>query len=140
MMSCLSEVRGIILVLYGNGGASCHPAFLDDLKNLDKKGCVICGVSENSRGSVDFSIYASGPLLESVGVIGLRDMTLEAAFTKLSCLVTQDLRPADIKNQMLKPLVGEMCSVNKHLAIPNQNVSHSVPYLVACEEGSNCVE
>ena len=102
-------LQGLVLECYGVGNAPCHdPDFLAALREASDRGVVIVDVTQCIRGSVDLTSYAAGSELAEAGVISGYDMTVEAALSKLLCLLGQDLTPAEVKREMQRDLRGEL--------------------------------
>ncbi len=101
-------VRGLILETYGTGNAPTLGWFLDELQDFIGGGGIVLNVSQCQAGSVEMGLYETSAGLRSAGVISGRDITTEAAVTKMMKLLGSRL-PADRISAMLaKPLFGEM--------------------------------
>lgn len=88
-LNALVETRpdAIILSLYGLGTlADQNLALLEVLHNACDQNIIVVAVSQCYIGYVDFSVYATGGQLAVLGVLSGRDITLEAAYTKLMVL------------------------------------------------------
>ena len=99
-LGLLSEnVKGAVLLSYGAGNApDKDPALLALLKAATDRGVVIVNVSQCGAGSVAAGAYAAGSALVKAGVISGKDMTYEAAFVKLSFLISLGSSSEDIRN------------------------------------------
>ena len=101
-------VRGLVLETYGSGNApSRDPDLLAALAEASARGVVIVNVTQCLRGHVRMDTYAAGRGLQAAGVVSGGDMTAEAALTKLSVLLSQDLQPAVVAQRMVADLAGE---------------------------------
>lgn len=102
-------LRGIILETYGDGnGPSDNSEFVDAIKRANDQGIVILGCTQCIHGGMTQESYATGTALTQAGVIPGRDLTIEAALTKMMFLFSQDLSLDQIKQQLRTDLVGEM--------------------------------
>lgn len=102
-------LQGIILETYGDGnGPTDDKEFLRAIEEASDNGMVILGCSQCIHGGVTQSGYATGTALTRAGVIPGRDMTIEAALTKMLFLFSQDLTVDEIKNKLAQDLVGEV--------------------------------
>ncbi|WP_304237479.1 asparaginase [Jiulongibacter sediminis] len=104
----IKELKAIILETYGSGNASSNEGFLRVLKATSNDGIIILNVSQCQGGSVRQQDYATGLGLQNIGVISGKDLTTEAALTKLMFLLGQNLPKAEIESLLQKNLRGEM--------------------------------
>lgn len=103
------HLKGIVLEAYGSGnGPSRDKEFLDSIASARKQGVVIVVVAQPSQAQVDFGQYAAGSVLGQAGAINGKDLTTEAALTKLYYLISLGLGPAEIEAGMMRLISGEM--------------------------------
>lgn len=77
----------VIIETYGGGNLpNDRPRILEILKEANDRGIIIVNVSQCRRGLVSTS-YECGSVLAQIGLIFLRDMTVECALAKLSYLL-----------------------------------------------------
>lgn len=103
------KLKGIVLEAYGTGnGPSSDQDFLTAIQHAREQGIVIVVVAQPLEGIVQFENYAVGSALQQAGAISGRDMTTEAALSKLYYLISLDLTPAEIEQGIITPICGEM--------------------------------
>lgn len=102
-----SGIKGIILITYGAGNAPTDPAFLKALKQLTQKGIVLVNCTQCLQGKVE-GHYETGQSLADAGVVSGADMTVEAALTKLSYLIAQNVPVEQVRRLMSQNLRGEL--------------------------------
>jgi 60kDa lysophospholipase len=105
-------LAGLVLHTYGSGNAPTHQEFLDALKVVSDSGIVIINCTQCFQGNVE-AHYETGKILAEVGVVGGADMTVEAALSKLSFLLAQNLSQEEVKARMTKNLRGELSDPRK---------------------------
>lgn len=104
-------LKGIILETYGDGnGPTDDPGFLSAIEQANESGMVILGCTQCLHGGMTQESYATGTALTQAGVIPGRDMTIEAALTKMLFLFSQNLIVDEIKLKLRQNLVGELTS------------------------------
>jgi len=80
------KYKGIVLEMCGLGHAPTRRArsgWTNKLKEIQKKGMIVCAASQTIYGRLDPLVYSNGRELIETGIIYLEDMLSETAFVKL---------------------------------------------------------
>ncbi len=103
------NLRAVVLEAFGAGnGPSQDSTFLDAVARAVASGIVVVVVSQPLDGVVSMRSYAAGSALARAGAISGRDLTTEAAVTKLYSLIAGGCDAARIRASMHVPLSGEV--------------------------------
>lgn len=103
-------LRALVLEAYGSGnGPSRDPGFLCAVREAVDRGMVVVVVSQPLDGVVTFERYAAGSGLAGAGAVSGRDLTTEAAISKLYFLLSSGASSAaELIRAFKQPLAGEM--------------------------------
>lgn len=105
----IPDLKGVILETYGAGNAPTDKWLLNDIKNAIKRGLHIVNVTQCSGGSVLLGgQYETSEELQSLQIINGKDITTEAAVTKLMYLLGTGVSPKLFKTLFETPLRGEL--------------------------------
>ena len=101
-------LKGIVMRTYGAGNAPTAQWFYDTLHEAVANGLVVVNVTQCVAGGVHAKRYYSGDRLFEAGALNGRDMTSEAAITKLMHLFGQGMSPQEVSAAFPFSLCGEV--------------------------------
>jgi L-asparaginase len=104
----IPNLKGIVLETYGSGNAPTEEWFVQILEKAIKKNIHVINVTQCSGGSVSMGNYETSTQLKSIGVISGKDITTEAAITKLMYLLGQNVSNNVFKTIFETGIRGEM--------------------------------
>lgn len=104
----IPDLKALVLETYGSGNATTEAWVLSDLRAAITNGLHIINVTQCSGGSVIMGRYETSKELEEMGLINGRDITAEAAITKLMYLLGSDVSHKSFRTIFETSIRGEM--------------------------------
>jgi glutamyl-tRNA(Gln) amidotransferase subunit D len=106
-----NKYKGIVIEMLGLGHIATSEArksWIKKLKEVQKKGLVVCAAAQTVYGRLDPLVYSNGRELLGTGVIYLEDMLAETALIKLGWILAKTTYRDKVKELMLKNFAGEL--------------------------------
>jgi L-asparaginase len=107
-MLITNGVEGLIVQTYGSGNGPSDERFVSALRRLHEHGVLLLNITQCRGGAVEMEKYATGRALKDAGMLSGKDMTLEAAVTKMMHVFGVCSQLKHREEMMLCPLRGEM--------------------------------
>jgi len=102
------NLKGVVLHTFGSGNALSEQWFIDELIIAIKNKIILLNVTQCKMGEVIQGRYETSKELERIGVISGRDLTLEAAITKLMLVLAEFFTMDSIREELSNSYCGEI--------------------------------
>jgi L-asparaginase len=100
-------LRSVVLTTFGSGNGPTDPAFLAALRGAIQRGMVLVNATQCVGGQVEQGRYSTSSAFVDMGMVSARNMTVEAALTKLMFLQATCTN-AELGAAFARPLCGEV--------------------------------
>ncbi len=104
----IDSAKGIVIESFGSGNASTSSKLSDILTQAIQNGKILINTTQCLYGETFLGNYETSEPFAKSGVICGKDITTEAAITKLMFLLAQELSDQEIKIELQKSLRGEI--------------------------------
>lgn len=104
-------IKAVVLRTYGAGNAPTAQWFTHAVKDAIDAGILVLNVTQCVNGSVQ-PLYLTGHALAAAGVVSGRDITTEAALTKLMFLLGSDTPHNELPARLTHSICGEITEVH----------------------------
>lgn len=104
----IENLQGLILETYGSGNAPNDSWFIAELQEAINDGLQIVNVTQCKGGAVDMGKYETSVQLDKIGIVSGKDITTEAAVSKMMFLLQNLNSKSEFKAFFETSLKGEL--------------------------------
>lgn len=102
------DVEGLLLITYGSGNAPKDDDLEHAISEMIALDCPVVNISQCYSGRVRQDLYEAGRWLQDMGVISGKDLTREAAITKMMYILGDQGKSNTFRHWMETDLCGEL--------------------------------
>lgn len=104
----VDNLKGIVLETYGSGNAPTNDWFLKTISKAIEKEICILNVTQCLIGGIKMGVYETSRKMLELGVVDGKDMTTEAAVSKLMYVLSKKFNYQEVRYFLQHSLRGEM--------------------------------
>ncbi|MEN8137733.1 MAG: asparaginase [Bacteroidota bacterium] len=104
----IEGLKGLVIETYGSGNAPSQDWLVESISDAINNGIIVVNITQCPAGMVDQGLYDVGLQMRKLGVVGGRDMTTEAAITKLMFVLASNTYNEEPEKWLRKNLRGEL--------------------------------